>query len=265
MEPALTDSPAPTPGTTKEVRDYYSEILPYFEMELEDRGDENFWTWAASTPEGCRVLEMGAGTGRATQHLARVAARVVAFDLSPELIAVARKRLADLPHVDFLAADIRAFEIQERFDLVVAVDDPLVHLTRGADRDSAFRNAARHLAPGGRFLLEVAWFPPERRRAACDPGGLVDERTTRHGLTVREVWRCDRETRQCSARFEYEMEGRTTAEASFPARIWSMTELKRRCRTAGLEITNLWGDYDRRPWDRATSSRLIVEMRPPGD
>ena len=252
------------PGTTDEVRDYYSEILPYYDLELEDRGDGDFWAWAASAPEGCRVLEMGAGTGRATRFLARTAARVVAFDLAPEMIGVARKRLAALSNVGFLTADVRAFEIRDRFDLVVAVDDPLVHLTRGADRDSAFRNAARHLAPGGRFILDAAWFPPERRRAACEPGGLVDERRTRHGLTVREVWLCDRETRQCSARFEYEVGGRTTARASFPARIWSMTELKRRCRTAGLEITALWGDYDRHPWERAASSRLIAEMRLPG-
>lgn len=254
----------PEDSSPEEVRDYYSEILPYYDMELEDRGDEDFWVWAASQPEGCRVLEMGSGTGRATRLLARSAARVVAFDLSPELVAVAREKLAGLSHVDFLAADVRAFEFEERFDLVVAVDDPLVHLTRGADRDSAFRNAVRHLAPGGRFLLDAAWFPPERRRAACAPGGLVDERRTPKGLTVRQFWQCDRETRKCSARFEYEVGGKTTAGASFAARLWAMAELKRRCRTAGLEITALWGDYDRRPWERGTSSRLIAEMRLPG-
>ncbi|HEX2224366.1 MAG TPA: class I SAM-dependent methyltransferase, partial [Thermoanaerobaculia bacterium] len=136
MEPVQTSSPTPPPGTPEEVRDYYSEILPYYDLELADRGDEDFWVWAASQPEGCRVLEMGAGTGRATQLLARSAARVVAFDLSPELVTVACEKLAGLSHVDVLAADIRAFEFEERFDLVVAVDDPLVHLTRGADRDS---------------------------------------------------------------------------------------------------------------------------------
>ena len=52
-----------------EVQDYYHRILPFFEAELSDRGDEDFWV--RMTPPGCRVLELGAGTGRATRLLAQ--------------------------------------------------------------------------------------------------------------------------------------------------------------------------------------------------
>jgi SAM-dependent methyltransferase len=247
--------------TVEDVRDYYRRILPYFEQELADRGDEAFWEWAAGTPARARILEVGAGTGRATEILARRAARVVAFDLSPELIAVARERLKDAAHVALLVADLRDFQFRERFDLIVAVDDPLVHLARGSERDGALRNVALHLAPGGRFLLDAAWFPPEKRHAAAGPDGLVQERRASRGLTVREVWHCHPRTRRCKARFEYEVRGEPTARASFPARLWSVEELKRRARAAGLQVTALWGDYDRRPWQRGTSPRLIAELR----
>ena len=56
---------------SSEVRDYYHEILPFYDLELADRGDEELWAWAAGAPTGCRVLELGAGTGRATAALAR--------------------------------------------------------------------------------------------------------------------------------------------------------------------------------------------------
>ncbi|HKV13038.1 MAG TPA: class I SAM-dependent methyltransferase, partial [Thermoanaerobaculia bacterium] len=134
-----------------DVRAYYQKILPYFDAELADRGDAGLWTWAASTPEGCRVLEIGAGTGRATAFLAQSAARVVAFDLSPELVAVARHRFEDDPKVSFFAGDMRHLELGVRFDLIAAVDDPFVHLTEDEDRQSAFETVAAHLAPGGRF------------------------------------------------------------------------------------------------------------------
>ena len=198
---------------------------------------------------------------------------MVAFDLLPDLIAVAHRRLAGRRNVDLLVADMRSSAIAMRlgrrfdlrFDLVVAVDDPFVHLTKEEDRERAFAAAAGLVAPGGRFLLDAAWFPPGQRQAAGRPGGLVLERSGRGALQVREIWRCDPETRLCEARFEYRLEGREVEHASFPARLWSSEELEQHAGAAGLAVIHLWGDYDRRPWDRETSSRLIAEMRRVGE
>ncbi|MBW8879109.1 MAG: class I SAM-dependent methyltransferase [Acidobacteria bacterium] len=247
-----------------EVRAYYHRVLPFYDLELADRGDEGLWSWAASNPKGCRVLELGAGTGRATAFFARVAARVVALELTPEMIAVARQRLAGAANVAFVVGDMRETELRVRFDLVAAVDDPFVHLTGDEDRERAFATAARHLAPGGRFLLDAAWFSPDQRRAAGGEGGLVKEHSGRGGLLVRETWRCDPRARLCAAFFEYRRQGETVERASFPARLWSREELEHRARTAGLQVAHLWGDYDRRPWERGTSPRMIAELRQGG-
>lgn len=244
-----------------DLRAYYRRILPFFDLELAGRGDADFWAGEAAKPAGCRVLEIGAGTGRATAALARTAGRVVALDLIPEMIALARRRLKGFSHVVLLAADMREIALKIRFDLVAAVDDPFVHLTGEEERDRALEAVARHLAPDGRFVLDAAWFPPERRGAAGRPEGMVLERSGRGGLQVRETWRCDPRKRLCSASYEYLVEGRPVERASFPARLWSVEELRSRARAAGLQVSRLWGDYDRRAWDRATSPRLIAEMR----
>jgi len=238
-----------------EVQDYYHRILPFYDAELSDRGDEDFWVRMASEPPGCRVLELGAGTGRATVLLAQKAGRVVASELSPELLAEARRKLRGLPHVHLLAADMRELRLQEKFDLIAAVDDPFVHLTEDEDRDRAFAVVAEHLAPGGRFILDAAWFPPADRES------LVKEHVTQDGkLRVRQVWHCDPESRLCTARFEYRQDGKLAAEASFPGRLWSVEELESRARAAGLRVSRLWGDYDLRAWDRGSSQRLIAEI-----
>jgi SAM-dependent methyltransferase len=251
------DSPPSEHLQQEEVLDYYHRILPFFEEELRHRGDGGFWADAAR--EAATVLELGAGTGRATAFLARTAGRVVAFDLSPELIALARRRLAGQPHVALLAADMRELRLRQRFDLVVAVDDPFVHLTADDDRDRAFARIAEHLAPRGRFVLDAAWFPPEDREATAS--GLVRERSADGGeLRVRELWQCDPESRLCTARYEYRQAGRLVGSASFPGRLWSVEELESRAEAAELRVSRLWGDYDRRPWERETSPRLIAEM-----
>ncbi len=244
-----------------EVQDYYHRILPFYDAELADRGDGELWAWAASTPPGCRVLELGSGTGRATAALAHTAGRVVGLELTLEMIAVARRKLAGAANVWSVAADMREPPLASRFDLVVAIDDPFVHLTEDDDRERAFSAAAAHLVPGGRFLLDAAWFSPDQRHVAGNPEGLVKERSGKDGLSVRETWKCDPAARLCTASFEYFVHSRRVREASFPARLWSREELEHRARAAGLEIAYLWGDYDRRPWDRTTSPRLIVELR----
>jgi SAM-dependent methyltransferase len=259
---------------TERVRDYYHRILPFYDAELADRGDGDFWTWAAGEPRPARVLEIGSGTGRATAFLARSAARVVGFDLSPELVAVARRKLADRRNVALFAADMRDFALRENFDLVTAVDDPFCHLVDDFDRARAFAAAARHLAPDGRFLLDAAWFSPQARHRSASPEGLVREHSVRRSgtagdagrnLVVHQVWRCDPDSRVCSARFEYrtaESPAHPVATASFPARLWSLSELTARAHAAGLAVTQLWGGYDRRPWARLTSNRMIAELRP---
>ena len=243
------------------MRAYYRRVLPFYDRELADRGDGPFWEWAAGEPPGCRVLEIGCGSGRATAFLARAAAAVTAFDLSPEMLAAARRRLAELENVRLFAADLRGLRLRAAFDLVAAVDDPFVHLLADADRDRALRAAARHLAPDGRFVLDAAWLSPRRRRAAGSRAGLVIAHRGAGGLAVREALRCDSGTRVCAVRFTYEAPGAPPVAASFRGRFWSLAELQRRARAAGLAVTNLWGDYDRTPWHRATSPRLIAELR----
>jgi SAM-dependent methyltransferase len=252
---------ATTVSSADQIQAYYRRISPYLDSELAERGDGPFWAQAAAAPSPCRVLELGCGTGRATAFLAATAARVVAVDLSFSLLAVARRCVGDLPNVHLVAGDLSELPFRGRFDLVVAVGDPLVHLLDDGDRDRAFASAARHLAPGGRFLLDAAWFPTARRQAAEEPEGFSERRLANDGLTVSETWRCDRATRTCSARFDYELGGATVASASFPGRLWSLAELKLRSRRAGLRLTRLWGNYDRSPWNRDASPRLIAEMR----
>jgi 16S rRNA (adenine1518-N6/adenine1519-N6)-dimethyltransferase len=52
------------------------------------------------------VLEIGAGPGGLTAELARRAGSVVAVDIDEEMASLARRRLADQPHVCVIAADV---------------------------------------------------------------------------------------------------------------------------------------------------------------
>ena len=85
-------------------------------------------SWLPANLNGARLLDAGCGTGALSIEAARRGARVVAIDLSPTLVAVARERIpADL---DCSALEFRSGDMLDpklgRFDFVVAMDS-LIH------------------------------------------------------------------------------------------------------------------------------------------
>ena len=63
-------------------------------------------SWLPADMTGARLLDAGCGTGTLSIEAARRGAQVVAIDLSPTLVAVARERLPD--GIDPAAIDFRS-------------------------------------------------------------------------------------------------------------------------------------------------------------
>lgn len=61
---------------------------------------------------------VGCGSGQATRLFAPSGARILATDLSADLVALAKKRLASFPNVQFGVSEFEKFESSIRFDLV---------------------------------------------------------------------------------------------------------------------------------------------------
>jgi 2-polyprenyl-3-methyl-5-hydroxy-6-metoxy-1,4-benzoquinol methylase len=99
---------------------------------------------------GESVLEVGAGRGAVTQHLAQ-GRRLVAADLSDSCLSVLRARFADSPNVRVRRMDLRRIETNETFDSTVLIN-VLEHIH---DDAGALRALAAHLKPGGSCLIYV--------------------------------------------------------------------------------------------------------------
>src|SRR5436309_1499975 len=64
-----------------------------------------------------RVIEIGCGTGLFTEKFAQSGAQIVAVDLSPDLLAIARRRR--LPTVTFLENSFEDWSVDGEFDAVI--------------------------------------------------------------------------------------------------------------------------------------------------
>ena len=117
---------------------------------------------ASYLPPGARVLDIGGGPGRYSLWLAERGHRVVLADLSPELLASARDKVAasaagalveEIVEAD--ACDLGRWP-DGSFDAALSLG-PFYHLPAPAERDRAAVELARVLRPGG--LAFVALLP----------------------------------------------------------------------------------------------------------
>lgn len=102
-----------------------------------------------------RVLETAAGTGIVTRRLCDLLpaeAHVIATDLNPPMLAVARGKFRPEERVEFRPADATALPFPDgAFDAVVCQFGAMFF----PDKEASFREARRVLAPGGRYVFSV--------------------------------------------------------------------------------------------------------------
>jgi demethylmenaquinone methyltransferase/2-methoxy-6-polyprenyl-1,4-benzoquinol methylase len=171
----------------EQVRYYRARAAEYedwwFRRGRYDRGDEANARWFADaavveealarfSPRG-NVLELACGTGLWTERLlAQGAASVTALDAAPEVVELARERVADA-RVEYVVADAFAWEPERTYDLCFFAFW-LSHVP--AERFAGFwEKVARALAPGGRvFFVDSA---PSERASAADHKPTPGEQT----------------------------------------------------------------------------------------
>jgi ubiquinone/menaquinone biosynthesis C-methylase UbiE len=101
------------------------------------------------------VLELGAGTGRVTRHIAeRIGdgAKLIATDINPGMLAIAKSKV-EAKNVEYLVADTQNLPFpDDSFDCVIC-QFGFMFLP---DKQKGFNEARRVLKPGGQFIF-VTW------------------------------------------------------------------------------------------------------------
>jgi len=108
-----------------------------------------------------RALELAIGTGRVAVPLTERGVPVTGIELSGPMIDRLRTKAAE-DTIPVVVGDMATARAPGEYTLVYLVFNTISNLLTQAEQIACFRNAARHLTPGGRFVIEL-WVPELRR------------------------------------------------------------------------------------------------------
>src|SRR5829696_2247026 len=108
-----------------------------------------------------RALEFAIGTGRVAVPLANRGVPVTGIELSRPMVEKLRTK-ADEAAIPVVIGDMATARAPGEYTLVYLIYNTISNLLSQAEQVDCFHNAARHLSPGGRFVIEL-WVPELRK------------------------------------------------------------------------------------------------------
>lgn len=202
-----------------------------------------------------RAVEFAIGTGRVAIPLREADVEVAGIELSAPMIARLREK-ADEDAIPVVHGDMTTASAGEGFTLAYLVFNTISNLLTQEQQVQCFRNAARHLAPGGRFVIEL-WVP-QLRSLAPGHGGTVEVSEPGY-LLVDTYDTLAQHVISHHVRFDPAVDGRREAQIDrTPHRYVWPSELDLMAQLAGFERENRWAGFDRSEFTAESRSHVTV-------
>lgn len=205
--------------------------------------------------DGGPALELAVGTGRIGVPLAARGVPVTGIELSEPMVARLRTK-ADAAQLPVVVGDMAHVRVPGTFALVYLVFNTISNLLEQSEQVACFRNAAAHLRPGGRFLVELG-VPDLRRLPPGQDAVVFESGDGRLGVDTYEV------VTQHLVSHHVRFGAGTSAELfrsrhryAWPAELDLMAEL------AGLALEHRWSGWAEEPFTADSGSHVSVYRRP---
>jgi SAM-dependent methyltransferase len=251
------------------IAEYYDFIPGYA-----GRRDLEFYLDYSLRAEGT-ILELGCGTGRVLIPTAGAGCQIVGLDLSPYMLAKCREKLASQPRevqerVLLIQGNMADFKLAKTFSLVTSPFRPFQHLVSVEEQISCLACVNRHLAKGGRLILDVFNPDPTKLSGPVNPEEIEDvsEVLLPDGRKLRRTYRT-RAFHRAEQYNEVELifyithpDGRTERLVqAFPMRYFYRYEIEHLLVRAGFRILELFGDYDQSPLSNDSPEMIFVAKK----
>ena len=210
----------------------------------------------AELANGGQALEFAIGTGRVAIPLTERGVPVTGIELSAPMIGQLRTK-ADEATIPVIVGDMTTAVAPGKYALVYLVYNTISNLLTQAGQVACFRNAARHLTPGGRFVIEL-WVPELRKLPPGQQATVWQVEPGYIGLDTYDVLR----QHVVSHHFWFE-ENRQARLFRSPHRYIWPAELDLMAKLAGFELEARHADWTGAEFTAESRSHVSVYRIPP--
>jgi SAM-dependent methyltransferase len=206
----------------------------------------------AGLAAGGAALEFAIGTGRVAIPLREKGVPVSGIEIAPAMLQQLRVGASEAT-IPVVLGDMTTATVPGAFSLVFLVFNGISNVATQAEQIACFRNAARHLSPGGRFVIEL-WVPelPPRPPAAQAVVGRMHD-----GYVLVDTFDVVAQ-HVVSHHFGFGAGGDTaTLFRSAHRYVWP-SELDLMAQLAGFELESREADWQGDPFTGASPSHISV-------
>jgi len=229
----------------------------------------------ASKEKDQSVLEIACGTGRVALRLAQTGARLAGLDVAADMLAVAQRKTQCLTNVRWVQGDMRSFALGERFGLVIIAVHSFQFMLTPQDQLECLECIRRHLLPGGLLIIhndntDLSWLgeiqpvnnPPFKAgKVFMNPQTEVRIRPLEKWVytpasqtaTLYRVWEELGNEDTIINRLEFE---------PMPMHIAFRFEMEHLICRVGLQVQNLFGDFNEHPYAEDSSDMIWLAQEP---
>jgi SAM-dependent methyltransferase len=209
----------------------------------------------AELADGGAALEFAIGTGRVAIPLAERGVPVTGIELSRPMLDQLRTK-ADETAIPVIVGDMTTATASGKYSLVYLVFNTISNLLAQAQQVECFRNAARHLSPGGRFVIEL-WVPELRKLPPGQQATVWQIEPGYIGLDTYDVLR----QQVVSHHFRFSEETHAQLFRSPHRYIWP-AELDLMAQLAGFELESRHADWTGAEFTADSRSHVSVYRLP---
>jgi SAM-dependent methyltransferase len=202
-----------------------------------------------------RALEFAIGTGRVAVPLAARGIPVTGIELSRPMVEQLRTK-ADEASIPVVIGDMATTRAPGEYALVYLIYNTISNLLSQAEQVACFRNAARHLQQGGRFVVEL-WVPELRK---LPPGQQATVHHVERGYIGLDTYDVVQQ-QVVSHHFRFGDDRQAELFRSPHRYIWP-AELDLMAQLAGFELETRHADWAGTEFTAESSSHVSVYRRP---
>jgi hypothetical protein len=204
---------------------------------------------------GGAALEFAVGTGRIALPLAERGVPVAGIDYSEAMLAELRAKPGAERISPLVAGDMATVRVPGEYTLVFLVFNTIFNLTDQAAQVACFENAAAHLEPGGRFMIEAR--VPELQRLPLGQTVLP----WRADPTGMSFYVFDTTIQRMSGQHYYASPDGSLRPSPIELRYAWPSELDLMARIAGLRLESRSGGWSGEPFTGLSPSHVSVYVK----